>query len=105
MRGYSKARLNDLKLDFYNLDSSQPIHIRLENKEKRDLKIKLFEQKQNNVSLNTDDTNILSNVEEGEYGLRFDFKTMKPTLNHCYVLTRQIQQMQLALYQNNMSNL
>lgn len=74
MRGYSKARLNDLKLDFYNLDSSQPIHIRLENKEKRDLKIKLFEQKQNNVSLNTDDTNILSNVEEGEYGLRFDFK-------------------------------
>ena len=60
MRGYSKARLNDLKLDFYNLDSSHPIHIRMENEEKRDLKINLFEQKQNNVSLNADDTNILS---------------------------------------------
>lgn len=74
MRGYSKAHLNDLKLDFYNLDSSHPIHIRMENEEKRDLKINLFEQKQNNVSLNADDANILSNVEEGKYGLKFDFK-------------------------------
>lgn len=32
MRGYSKARLNDLKLDFYNLDTSRPIHIRMETK-------------------------------------------------------------------------
>lgn len=74
MRGYSKSRLNDLKLDFYNLDSSQPIHIRMENEEKRELSISLFEQSQNNVSLNADDTNILSNVEEGKYGLKFDFK-------------------------------
>ena len=74
MRGYNKARLNDLKLDFYNLDSSIPIHIRMENEEKRDLKINLFEQNQNNVSLSANDTNILSNVEEGKYGLRFDFK-------------------------------
>ncbi len=73
MRGYSKARLNDLKLDFYNLDSTDPIHIRLENEEVRDLKINLFEQKQNNVSLNADDTSILSNVEDGDYGLKFDF--------------------------------
>ena len=51
MRGYSKARLDDLKLDFYNLDSSSPIYIRVENEEKRDLKITLFEQKQTNVSL------------------------------------------------------
>lgn len=74
MRGYSKSRLNDLKLDFYNLDSSQPIHIQMENEEKRDLRIYLFEQNQNHVSLNADDTNILSNVEEGKYGLQFDFK-------------------------------
>lgn len=74
MRGYSKSHLNDLKLDFYNLDSSLPIHIRIENEEKRDLQISLFEQNQNNVSLNADDTNILSNVEEDKYGLRFDFK-------------------------------
>lgn len=74
MRGYSKARLNDLKLDFYNLDSSRPIHIRMENEEKRDLNINLFEQSQNNVSLNAEDTNILSTIEDGKYGLKFDFK-------------------------------
>lgn len=74
MRGYSKACLNDLKLDFYNLDTSRPIHIRMENEEKRDLDISLFEQSQNNVSINADDNNILSNVQEGKYGLKFDFK-------------------------------
>lgn len=74
MRGYSKARLNDLKLDFYNLDTSRPIYIRMENEEKRDLNISLFEQNQNNVSINADDKNILSNVQEGKYGLKFDFK-------------------------------
>lgn len=74
MRGYGKVHLNDLKLDFYNLDSGSPIHIRLENKETRDLQISLFEQKQNNVSLQADDTHMLSNVAEGQYGLKFDFK-------------------------------
>ena len=38
------------------------------------MKISLFEQKQDNVSFNTDDTNILSNVEEGKYGFKFDFE-------------------------------
>lgn len=74
MRGYSKSSLNDLKLNFYNLDSSYPIHIRMDNEEKRDLKISLFEQKQDNISLNADGTSILSNVEEGKYGLKIDFK-------------------------------
>lgn len=74
MRGYGKARLSDLKLDFYNFDSTQPIHVRMENEEKRDLNITLFEQNQNSVSLNADGTNILSNVEEGTYGLKLDFK-------------------------------
>ena len=74
MRGYGKSRLNDLKLDFYNLDSTQPIHIRMENEEKRDLRITLFEQEQNSVSLKADDANILSNVGEGKYGLKFDFR-------------------------------
>lgn len=73
MRGYNKARRNDLKLEFYNLDATLPIHIKLENEEKRDLKITLFEQNQNNVSLKTDDANILSNVGESKYGLKIDF--------------------------------
>lgn len=93
MRGYNKSRLNDLKLDFYNLESSQPIHIRVENKEKRNLKIRLFEQNQSNVSLNADNTNILSNVEEGKYGLKFNFKIDEKVLNHSYVLIQQIQLM------------
>lgn len=74
MRGYSKTHLNDLKLDFYNLDTTQPIHIRITNNEERDLNINLIEENQNNVSLNADNTNILSNVEEGKYGLKFNFK-------------------------------
>lgn len=73
MRGYGKTSLNDLKLEFYNLDSTLPIHIRLENDEKRDLRITLFEQNQNNVSLKTDEAIILSNVDEGKYGLKIDF--------------------------------
>lgn len=73
MRGYGKARLNDLELEFYNLDSTLPIHIKLENEEKRDLKITLFQQNQNNVSLKTDEANILSNVDESKYGLKLDF--------------------------------
>jgi AAA15 family ATPase/GTPase len=45
----------------------------MENEESRDLKINLIEQKQENVSLNADDTNILTTVEEGKFGLKFDF--------------------------------
>lgn len=74
MRGYNKSRLDDLKLDFYNLDSTCPIHIRTENEEIRDLNIHLFVRNQKNISINTDDPNILSNVEEEQYGLRFEFK-------------------------------
>ena len=73
MRGYAKSRLSDLKLDFYNLDSSQPIHIRMVDGEVRDLQISLFEDSQENISLKSDGTKILSNVEEGKYGLQFDF--------------------------------
>lgn len=74
IRGYGKTRLHDLRLDFYNLDSTQPIHIRVANAEKRDLSIRLFEQTQDNVSLTADGANMLSNREEGKYGLRIDFQ-------------------------------
>lgn len=74
MRGYGKSRLNDLNLEFYNLDPEQPIHIKLTDGDVRDLNISFFEKRQNSISLNADDANILSNVEEGRYGLKFDFK-------------------------------
>lgn len=79
MRGYNKSRLHDLKLDFYNLDSTLPIHIRMENEEKRDLSISLFEQNLNNVSLNADDANIISNRDEEKYGLKFEFQVNDKT--------------------------
>ena len=72
MRGYNKARYNDLKFEFYNLDSTQPIHIQMVDGEIRDLNISLFEQERSNVSFeNNDEASILSNVEEGKYGLKF----------------------------------
>lgn len=74
VRGYGKFRLEDLQLDFYNLDSSKPIHIRVTNKETRDLNIRLYEQNQDTVSLNTENANILSNIDEGKYGLKLEFK-------------------------------
>lgn len=74
MRGYGKTGLQDLELNFYNLDSSVPIHIRMTDGETRDLQISLFEQKQDSVSINSDETHILSNRTEDKYGLKFDFK-------------------------------
>lgn len=74
VRGYNKSNLNALKVDFYNLDASSPIHILLQNEEERELIINLIEQKQNDVSVNVDDANILSTVDEGQYGFKFDFK-------------------------------
>lgn len=75
MRGYSKSRLEDLKFDFYNLDTAKPIHIRMEDGEVRDLQMSLFEQKQDSVFLNKEGANILSNREEGKYGLQLVFIT------------------------------
>ena len=59
MRGYGKSRLNDLNLEFYNLDSEQPIHIKLMDGDVRDLNISLFEKRQNSISLNADDANAI----------------------------------------------
>lgn len=74
MRGYQKVRQDDLKYDFYNLDAAGPIHIKTMDGEVRDLNISLFEQQPSSVSLVKDGADILSNVEENKYGLRFDFK-------------------------------
>lgn len=74
MRGYDKTRLKDLKLNFYNLDSAQPIHICVENEEKRNIKIRLFENNKKDVSFDKNNIDIHSNVIEGEYGLRVNFE-------------------------------
>lgn len=74
MRGYNKTSLKDLQLNFYNLDSTQPIHICVENEEKRNIKIRLFENNKKDVSFDTNNIDIHSNVIEGEYGLRVNFE-------------------------------
>ncbi len=79
IRGYASSRLDDLKLDFYNLDSSQPIHIRVVDGETRDLKISLIEQNENSVLLGKDNQDMLSNFEEEKYGLKLDFKINEET--------------------------
>ena len=75
IRDYGKSNFNDLILNFYNLDSKQPISIQLIDGEIRNLNITLFKENQENITLNTDNANILSNVEEGKYGLKLDFKS------------------------------
>ena len=72
MRGYGKSNFNDIILNCHNLDSSQPIIIQLIDGEVRNLNITLFKENQENITLNTDSANILSNVEEGKYGLKLD---------------------------------
>ncbi len=74
LRGYGRVRPNDLKLDFYNLDTKEPIHFRFENEETRELSISLFEESGSDVSFNVDDPNMLKNVEDEKYGLKSDFK-------------------------------
>lgn len=73
MRGYNRARRNDLKLEFYNLDTSLPIHIQTTDGETRDLSISLFEEERKDVSFGIDNASILSNVENSKYGLKLDF--------------------------------
>ena len=74
IRDYGKSNFNDLIINFYNLDSTQPISIQMIDGEVRNLNITLFKENQENITLNTDNANILSNVEEGKYGLKLDFQ-------------------------------
>ena len=74
VRGYNKARSVDLELDFYNLDSAQPIHICWGNDETRDLRISLLMQDQDKVSIQEGKSDVLSNVDKKNYDLKFDFQ-------------------------------
>lgn len=75
MRGYGKTTRDDLKLHFYQLDPTNPIHIQMVNDEVRNLNISMYTQYQNTISLGTADVpNLLSNTGDGNYGLLFDFE-------------------------------
>ncbi len=101
MRGYNKARYNDLKFEFYNLDSTQPIHIQIVDGEIRDLNISLFEQERSNVSfVNDDESNIVSNVEEGNMALNLILRLTTTHMWLNYDLNLRILLMPHELLQN-----
>ncbi|MEE0948725.1 MAG: AAA family ATPase [Bacteroidales bacterium] len=74
LRSYHKTNLNDLELNFYNLDSTLPIKVLLQNEEKRDLTIRLYEKNNRDISFDDSNVSIASNKLESEYGLMFNFK-------------------------------
>lgn len=72
VRGYGKTGLNDLGFSFYNLNTDNPIHIKTEGIKRREIKISLFEYKQDKVLLDTKEGNMLSNKNGEKYGLRLN---------------------------------
>ena len=69
-REYKKFGLDDLKLNFYNLDSTQSIHILVDDKETRDLKINVIEKDKNNIVIDTQEKVKLSNETKCDYELK-----------------------------------
>lgn len=73
IRGYHKNQPHDLKLDFYHLDTTNPIHIQVMNEDTRDLCITVLKKNISEKLLQTDTTGMISNVEEDMHGLLLDF--------------------------------
>lgn len=73
LRGYGETGQGNLNLDFYNLDTSNPICVRLWNETARSLRISVFEREQGGAPLQTDETGLLSTQNQKRYGLKLDF--------------------------------
>lgn len=74
LRGYIKSfRLEDFILNFYNLDSTQPIHFKINNDEGRDLKINVNEKDKISIPIENETIDKLSNVADKDYEVIFDF--------------------------------
>ncbi len=74
LRGYFKSfRFEDFILNFYNLDSTQPIHFKINNDEERDLKINVNEKDKISIPIENETIDKLSNVADKDYEVIFDF--------------------------------
>lgn len=75
IRGYYKSfRFDDFMLNFYNLDSTQPIHIKVGDDEIRDLKISIFEKNKTIIpSMENEKVDKLSTVADKDYEVKYDF--------------------------------
>ena len=75
IRGYNRVSKDDLKINFFDMDSDQPIHIRIEDGETRDLNVTLIQSDNESVSLDTRETAVISSVADKIYGLQISFST------------------------------
>jgi AAA15 family ATPase/GTPase len=74
LRDYDKSfRFEDFILNFYNLDSTQPIHFKINNDEGRDLKINVIEKDKISIPIENESVDKLSNVADKDYEVIFDF--------------------------------
>ncbi len=69
LRNYQRFEPSDLALDFYTLDTSQPVKIKASNDEVRELMISLFESAASRIDLLGNENNISSTDTKNRYGL------------------------------------
>lgn len=75
MRGYSKIAKDDLKIDFYDMDTNVPIRIKIANDQTRELFISLIQKDINEIAPDSQNNSFLSSIEEKKYGLQLSFST------------------------------
>lgn len=74
IRNYRRLESSDMKLDFYSLDMSNPIVIKAENDETRELQISVVESSSSKVNLLGEDNNVASTDLDNKYGLVLKYK-------------------------------
>lgn len=74
IRNYRRLKPSDMKLDFYSLDMSNPIVIKAENDETRELQISVVESSSSKVNLLGEDNNVASTDLDNKYGLVLKYK-------------------------------
>lgn len=74
IRNYRRLEPSDMKLDFYSLDMSNPIVIKAENDETRELQISVVESSSSKVNLLGEDNNVASTDPDNKYGLVLKYK-------------------------------
>ena len=74
IRNYRRLEPSDMKLDFYSLDMSNPIVIKAENDETRELQISVMESSSSKIDLLGEDNNVASTDPDNKYGLILKYK-------------------------------
>ena len=75
MRGYSKIAKDDLKIDFYDMDTDVPIRIKIANDHTRELFVSLIQETNNEIVPDSQNNSFLSSIEDKKFGLKLAFST------------------------------